>query len=98
MKANTHETDFAGSPALQRTSTFFINKKVWLPQAVYNSLPYFYLGAGIISLISTVHVGSWLWFIPHTILFAAVCIHIAILVFRKRHPAMLSFRPPRLDH
>ncbi len=98
MKADTRETDFAASSALERTSTHFINKKVWLPLAVYNALPYFYLVAGIAALIATIHVGSWYWVIPHTVLFAAVCIHIAILILRRRHQLPVTVRQRQSRH
>ena len=84
MKANAQETDFAAPCAVKRTSTNFLTKKVWLPKVAYDALPYFYLVAGVAALIATIYIGAWYWVVPHYVLFAGVCLHIGVLVLRKR--------------
>ena len=59
-------------------------KKIWLPKMVYDLLPYFYVGAGIVALLATVYINHWAWVVPHYVLFSAACIHLGFLVFRKR--------------
>ncbi len=97
MKAHAHEMDFAASSALKRTSTHFITKKVWLPKVVYDALPYFYLIAGVAAIVATLYIGAWYWVVPHYVLFSAVCMHVGILVIRKRRPPVIVERPNRID-
>ena len=68
--------------ATPRTS--FLFRKIWLPKSLYNSLPPFYIGAGLTALIATVYISEWYWIVPHYLLFSAACIHMGLLIFRRR--------------
>jgi len=62
-----------------------MSRKIWLPKLIYNALPYFYLFAGIAALLATMYISNWFWVLPHYLLFAAACLHMGILVYRRRH-------------
>ncbi len=59
-------------------------RKIWLPKLVYDLLPYFYVGAGLLALLATVYINHWVWVVPHYVLFSAACIHLGFMVFRRR--------------
>ncbi len=62
----------------------FLFRKIWLPKSLYNSLPAFYVGAGLTALIATVYIREWFWIVPHYLLFSAACIHMGLLIYRRR--------------
>ncbi len=62
-----------------------INRKIWLPKLVYDALPWFYTGAGLLALLATLYIGESLWRAPHSIIAAAVCMHLATYVFIRRY-------------
>ena len=81
----------AGKPAslndrqeIRRSAGIFISRKVWLPKLLYTILPYFYLAAGFAALLATMYISGWFWVLPHYLLFSATCIHLGIIVYRRR--------------
>lgn len=79
--------DAAGKSAGQRrNSASFLSRKIWLPKTIYAALPYFYLVTGIGALLGTLYISTWLWILPHYLLFSAACMHMGVLIFRRRHP------------
>lgn len=69
---------------IARTAEKLATRKVWLPKLLYDSLPWFYLSAGILAFFATVYVSTWLWVVPHYLLFSLACVHLGIVVLRKR--------------
>ena len=63
----------------------FISRKIWIPKVLYNILPYFYLFAGIGALLTTIYISGWAWMLPHYLLFAIACLHMGLLVYRRRN-------------
>ena len=82
--AGTTSTDLSDVRQVSRDGSSFINRKVWLPKALYVALPYFYLVAGIAAFLATLYISSWLWVLPHYLLFSAACLHLGVLVLRRR--------------
>ncbi len=87
MMSNTadksaHLTD---TQQVKRDAGRFLTRKIWVPKAIDNLLPYFYLFAGVAALLATVYINAWFWVLPHYLLFAGACIHLGILVYRRRH-------------
>ena len=86
----------AGKPAaltetqeITRHTGRLISKKIWLPKLIYNALPYFYLVSGFAAFFATLYISEWFWVLPHYLLFSAACIHLGLLVYRRRrrpHP------------
>ena len=70
---------------ITRDAGKLMSRKIWLPKFLYNALPYFYLIAGISALFATVYISNWYWILPHYLLFAAACLHMGMLVYRRRH-------------
>ncbi len=64
-----------------------MSRKIWLPKLLYDVLPYFYLVAGILAFLATIYISEWFWVLPHYLLFSVVCIHLGILVYRRRRRA-----------
>jgi hypothetical protein len=81
----------AGKPAeptdtqeMTRDTGRLISKKIWLPKFIYDALPFFYLVSGFAAFFATLYISEWFWVLPHYILFSAACIHLGLLVYRRR--------------
>ena len=78
----------SGSPAdtrhRPRKTGSFLTRKFWLPKALYDALPYFYLAAGVTAFFTTLYISNWLWVLPHYLLFSAACLHLGVFVLRRR--------------
>jgi hypothetical protein len=66
------------------TAGSFATRKVWLPKAIYDALPFFYFFAGVSAFLATVYINAWFWVLPHYVLFSVACLHLSIAVFRRR--------------
>jgi hypothetical protein len=72
---------------LTRNTGSLVSRKVWLPKFFYDALPYFYLTAGFAAFFATLYISDWFWVLPHYLLFSAACLHLGVLVLRRRrHP------------
>ena len=67
-----------------RKTGALLSRRIWIPKLLYVALPYFYLVSGIAALIATLYIGSWIWVMPHYLLFSAVCLHMGLLIYRRR--------------
>ena len=67
-----------------------ISRKVWLPKAFYDSVPYFYLVAGVTAFLTTIYISAWFWVLPHYLLFSVACLHLGIFVLRRRRREKLT--------
>jgi fatty acid desaturase len=61
-----------------------MSRKIWLPKLIYNALPYVYLFSGVAALFATLYISDWFWVLPHYLLFAGACLHMGLLVYRRR--------------
>ena len=61
------------------------SNKIWLRRLLHDFLPLFYTGFGIAALLATLFVSEWFWFLPHSLLFSAACLHFGIYIYRRRH-------------
>lgn len=86
MQSNARpgEMDFTATAELPRNSFNLISRKIWLPKLLYDSLPIFYLLAGVTALAATLYIGAWYWIVPHYVLFSAGCLHLFVTVVRRR--------------
>ena len=62
-----------------------IARKIWLPKLLYDALPYFYLASGLAAFFATLYITEWFWVLPHYLLFSIACIHLGVIVYRRRH-------------
>ncbi len=62
----------------------FTSRRIWLPKLLYTALPYFYIVSGLAAFFATLYISEWFWVLPHYLLFSAVCLHLGIVVYRKR--------------
>lgn len=67
-----------------KTTGSILARKIWLPKAIYSALPYFYLFTGFSALLATLYISNWLWILPHYLLFSGACMHMGVLIFRRR--------------
>jgi len=81
----------AGKPAsltdnqeLTRDTGNVISRKIWLPKLLYDALPFFYLTAGFMAFLATVYISEWFWVLPHYLLFSIACVHLGIIIYRRR--------------
>lgn len=85
--AKTGSHDLTSTQEVTRSTGSLVSRKIWLPKALYDALPYFYLVAGIAAFFATLYISNWLWILPHYLLFSAACLHLGVLVLRRRrHP------------
>jgi len=76
--------DLSDTQQVTRRTGTFLSQRIWIPKLLYVALPYFYLVSGISALIATLYIGSWIWVLPHNLLFSAVCLHMGLLIHRRR--------------
>ena len=70
--------------------------RLWLTKPIYESLPYFYLLAGLGCLIASVYLDYWLW--PVICLFAGVCcLIVGLVIFLRRRDFRRERHPGRKD-
>lgn len=70
---------------LPRRDHGLISRKIWLPKLLYDALPYFYLASGLSAFFATLYIAEWFWVLPHYLLFSIICVHLGIIVYRRRH-------------
>jgi hypothetical protein len=70
--------------AVTRDAGRLFSKKIWLPKIIYDLLPYFYLVSGLAAFLATLYISEWFWVLPHYLLFSVACLHLGILVYRRR--------------
>ena len=76
--------ELSDTQEITRDTGRLISKKIWLPKLIYDALPYFYLLSGFLAFLATLYISDWFWVLPHYILFSAACIHLGIIVYRRR--------------
>ncbi len=59
-------------------------RRVWLPRAIYESLPFVYILVGCSALLSTVFNRHWSWLVPHVFLLGCFLVHLGLMVRRRR--------------
>lgn len=82
--AGTKSGNLADTQEVTRSAGSLVSRKIWLPKGLYDALPYFYLVAGIAAFLATLYISNWLWVLPHYLLFSAACLHLGVLVLRRR--------------
>ena len=90
MRGRTAGNDIEALPSVRGitdAASSLASRKVWLPKAIYEAVPYFYFFSGIVAFLATVYVNSWFWVLPHYVLFSVACLHFGVAVFRRRERA-----------
>lgn len=82
--AGSKPAELTDTQELTQSAGSFVSRKIWLPKALYDALPYFYLVAGLAAFLATLYINTWLWVLPHYLLFSAACIHLGLLILRRR--------------
>lgn len=84
----------AGKPApltdtqeVARDTGNLVSRKIWLPKLLYDALPLFYVLSGLGALAATLYISEWFWVLPHYLLFSVGCVHLGLLIYRRRRRA-----------
>lgn len=70
--------------AIDRNTGNVAARKIWLPKLLYDVLPFFYLVSGLLAFLATLYINAWFWIVPHYLLFSAACVHLGIIILRRR--------------
>ena len=70
-------------------------RKLWLPRAVYEVLPYLYILLGVAALVSAVFTPDWTWILPYAILVGLICLHAGLAIATLRYRFRRRGRSPR---
>lgn len=82
------QPDFLSATQVLRMSTnSFLRRKIWLPRAVYEALPFAYISVGFAALFATLYIPEWYWTLPFYFLFAFGVIHFGVHIWVKRFSA-----------
>ena len=66
--------------------------RIWLSKPIYETLPFFYLIAGIALLIASLYLDYWIW--PELCLFGGVaCLTLGLFILLKRRDFRAEKRP-----
>jgi hypothetical protein len=82
--ANSQDTVSPPATNVAIKAIELVERKIWLPKTLYDSLPWFYLLAGLLSLAATLYISTRFWVVPQYFLFAAACLNLSIVIFRRR--------------
>lgn len=85
---STKSAHHAEKGGRQLISANHLARKVWLPKLIYAAIPYFYLVVGSFALGATIYIHHWIWIVPHYVLFSAACLHMGVVVYRRRQRAL----------
>jgi hypothetical protein len=69
---------------ITRETGTLLSRKIWIPKLLYAALPYFYICSGLAALVATLYIGHWFWILPHYLFFAAACLHMGVMIYRRR--------------
>lgn len=82
--ATGKSVSYAEDRAVRQHGTSLISRKIWLPKLIYNGLPWFYVASGLAAFLATLYINQWFWILPHYVLFSVGCVHLGLLVYRRR--------------
>ena len=85
LTSTTHKpAALTDTQEITRDAGRLASRKIWLPKLLYDALPYFYLASGFAAFFATLYISEWFWVLPHYLLFSAACLHLGIIVYRRR--------------
>ncbi|MEL7310187.1 MAG: hypothetical protein AAFN07_01640 [Pseudomonadota bacterium] len=79
MPVSSNETELRAS---ERPSS-----RVWLPELIYEALPYCYILIGFSALFTSLYISEWYWVVPHCVLLAGASLHAGASILMKRQQA-----------
>ena len=98
LSSSTPKSATASNPPTPAAPTGnFLTRRVWLPKIIYDAVPYFYLVAGVLAFLTTLYVSEWFWVLPHYLLFSVACLHVGVIMLRRRHRARRPASQLRTD-
>ncbi len=70
--------------------------RIWLSKQIYETLPFFYLLAGAVSLAASLYLDFWYW--PTICLIVGfACLILGLIILLKRRDFRHNRRPPDYD-
>lgn len=73
-----------------------VGGKIWLPELVYEALPYLYILGGFSALFTSLYISEWYWIVPHCTLITALLTHAGFSILIKRGKAR-ALKPSRIE-
>ena len=73
-----------------RNTGNLVARKIWLPKLLYDLLPWFYVFSGLAAFAATLYISEWFWVLPHYLLFSVGCVHLGLLIYRRRRRAAIE--------
>jgi len=68
--------------------------RIWLSKPIYETLPYFYLLAGVICLMASLYLDYWYW--PTICLIGGVaCLAVGLIIFLRRRDFRRDDKPAK---
>jgi hypothetical protein len=68
--------------------------RIWLSKPIYETLPYFYLLAGVVCLVASLYLDYWYW--PSICLIGGVgCLVVGLIIFLRRRDFREDDKPRR---
>lgn len=68
-------------------------RKLWLPRAVYEVMPYVYVCLGLLALASAIYLPGWTWVLPYLLLIGLACLHAGLALIALRYRFRRRSRP-----
>jgi len=84
IKSPAQQMELSSTQVVSREAGALLTRKIWLPRLLYDALPWFYLLSGVTALVTTLYISGWFWILPHYAIFAAACIHLGLVIYRRR--------------
>lgn len=60
-------------------------RRLWLPNFLYETLPYLYIACGFAALVSAIYNPAWTWILPWAILVGLICLHAGLALATLRY-------------
>lgn len=69
-------------------------RRLWLPRAVYEALPYLYMLLGLGALAAALYSPDWTWILPYVALLGLACLHAGLGLVAMRYRFRRRQAPP----
>lgn len=79
----------SGTAIVERSTTAslleVITRRIWLPQALYDAVPWIYIATGSAALVGGLLLPEWAWPLPYLVLLGLACLHLGLGIASLRH-------------
>ncbi len=83
-QATAVQTPSTTLPATEKDNAPHPERKIWLAKSLYETVPYFYVIAGLLTLFGTAYITKWYWGTPIHIASSVICVLAGVVLWRRR--------------